>query len=97
MKIWNDKEWIDKSPIIATIFIEGANIGQMIRIWTEHSAKGQSLSSWIAVVIALVIWFNFYRVITPHSKYAKWTAVVGIILNIGVIISIIWFRYIVIS
>jgi hypothetical protein len=95
MKIWDNPDIVTYSPIVTTCLLESANIGQMIRMWTYHTAAGQSLISWAAVQIALWLWQNFYRVITPDQWIARLTIKIGILLNFGVILSVIYWRYLV--
>lgn len=93
--MWNDKKWVSKTPLLTTFLLEGANVGQIKRMWTEHTAAGQSLVAWMMVWLALVLWFNFYRVITPEEKFAKYCTLFGVCMNTMVILSVIYFRYIV--
>ena len=95
MKIWDNPDIVTYSPIVTTCLLESANIGQMIRMWTYHTAAGQSLISWAAVQVALWLWQNFYRVITPDQWVARLTIKIGILLNFGVILSVIYWRYLV--
>ncbi len=95
MMPWNSPKWVNKTPIITTLMLEIANAGQIWRMWTERTAAGQSLIAWISVNLALMLWYNFYRVITPNEKWALWGTAAGIIMNWGVIFSVIYFRYVV--
>jgi len=95
MKPWNDPAIVTYSPIVTTCLLETANVGQMIRMWTHHTAAGQSLVSWACVQVALWLWANFYRVVTPDQKWARFTIKIGIALNFGVMASVAWFRYVV--
>lgn len=94
MKFWNNPKIVTCSPIVTTCLIESANVGQMVHMWTYHTAAGQSLWSWILVNIALWIWGNFYRVIMPEESIARLSIRAGIVLNMGVILSVIYWRYI---
>lgn len=91
--IWNDHAWVSRTPIATSLLLDGGAVGQVLRMWREQSAVGQSLVSWIAVVVALVLWANFFRVITPHQMWARVTILLSIALNVGVVISVIWWRY----
>lgn len=91
--IWNDPKWVGRTPILTTLLLESANVGQIARMWTHRTAAGQSISSWVCVNLALWLWANFYRVITPEQLWARRTIKVGIALNSAVILSAIWFRY----
>lgn len=92
-RFWNDPKWVDKSTMGAVILLEIANVSQLHRMWTEWTADGQSLVSWIAVNCALWIWLNFYRVITPQARFAIWGTRIGVFLNSLVIVTVAFFRY----
>ena len=95
MNFISNKNLVSKTPIITSILLEYANIGQLYRMWAEHSAKGQSIWSWASVGLALWLWLNFYRVMLPNEKFAYRATIIGIILNALVILSVLWFNYIV--
>lgn len=85
-------EYVQYTPLITTALLEYANVGQLYRMWTTWTAAGQELTSWIAVNIALVLWLNFYFVITPDKKWAIRGTLFGICLNFLVICSVYFFR-----
>lgn len=94
MKIFTDKDLVNKiTPVFAVFMLEAANIGQILRMWTERTADGQSLASWIAVWLALLAWLNLYRV--NELRWAFWATVVGVGLNTCVWLTVIWFRWVV--
>lgn len=89
----SDPVWVARSPIIAQTLLEAANVQQLIQMWVvDHSAQGQSVTAWASVQVALWLWLNFYRVLTPQAKWAIWGAEVGIALNMAVILSVIYWR-----
>jgi hypothetical protein len=90
---WNDPFYVSYTPIATTCLLETANLGQIVRMWTYRTAAGQSLTSWCCVNLALWLWANWYRVITPEQKIARFTIKVGITLNTCVILTAIYFRY----
>jgi len=90
----NDPRWVSKTPIATVFLLEAANVGQIIRMWTERSALGQSVWSWVSVNLALWLWWNFYRVITPKELWARRATAIGIALNSVVIASVVWFRFV---
>lgn len=90
---FNDKGLVGKTPIITTLLLEYANLGQLWRMWSEHSALGQNIWSWLAVHVALWAWWNFYRVMLPDDKLAKYMTALGIFLNGLVVFSVAYFRY----
>ena len=93
MKFWNNPAVVAKTPIVTTLLLETANMGQLIRMWTEWTADGQSLAAWICVNAALFLWLNFYRVCTPEQKWAIWATAFGVAMNSLVIASVVVFRY----
>lgn len=99
MKIWNDPEWVARTPLITVGLFETANLGQIVRIWTHHTAAGQNLTSWFEVNVALWLWANFYRVMSKAGpmqarqfRFARWTLKIGIVLNTALILSVAYFR-----
>lgn len=90
MNLLNNKQFVEKTPLLSVVLIEYGNLGQIYRMWHEHSALGQNLSSWISVGAALLLWLNFYRV--NKHPFAYWATVVGILLNAGVWLSVLYFR-----
>lgn len=89
----SNKSWVKHTPIVTTLLLEAANVQQIGRMWTEKTAAGQSLGGWVCVNLALILWFNWYRVFTPDQKIAKYSTLVGITINFMVIMSIVYFRY----
>ena len=92
-RFWNDPAIVAYSPIATTCLLEGANISQMVRMWTQRTAAGQSLLAWVCVGSALLLWANWYRIVTPEQRIARFTIKIGIALNFGVILSVAYFRY----
>lgn len=91
--IFNNRKLVEKTPILTNLLFEGANVHQLWRMWTEHSALGQSALGWIQVHIALWLWWNFYRVVTPDQKWARISTSISIAVNALVIISVLYFRF----
>jgi uncharacterized membrane protein YbaN (DUF454 family) len=90
----NDPALVQRTPMVTVFLLEGANISQLWRMWTEHSALGQSVQGWILVNLALVLWLNFYRVCLPPGQ-RRWAIVstgIGWCLNMAVILSVLYFR-----
>lgn len=85
---------VDKTPLLSTFLLELANISQLHRMWTEHTAAGQSMWGWMSVQLALWLWLNFYHVFNADNKFAIWGTRVGICLNSAVILSVVFFRYV---
>lgn len=93
MKPWNNPAVVSKTPLVAVGLLELANVSQLVRMWTEWTAAGQSLWGWLAVNMALWLWLNFYRVITPNEKPAIYGTALGVVMNSAVIFSVLFFRY----
>jgi uncharacterized protein with PQ loop repeat len=90
-----NRKLVEKTPIITTCLLEFANFNQLWRMWTTQTADGQSLWGWMYVNLALVLWLNFYLVFNREQKFAIWGTTAGIGINALVILTVIWFRYIV--
>lgn len=81
------------APVIATVLLEYANVGQIIRMWSEHTAAGQSLWSWAAVFAALATYGVFFRVCLPEQTWARRMNAIGLVMNAVVCGTVIYFRY----
>jgi uncharacterized protein with PQ loop repeat len=88
-------ELVDKTPLISVALLEAANIQQLIRMWTERTAAGQSLTAWVTVNIALWLWLNFYLTFNRQNKFAIWGTALGILMNALVCLSVLFFRYLI--
>lgn len=84
---------VDKTPLVSVALLEAANVQQLFRMWSEHTAAGQSLWAWMTVNVALWLWVNFYVVFNRDNKFAIYGTALGIVMNTLVILTIIWFRY----
>ena len=94
LQLLSDKTWVLRTPIISVILLEAANVQQLWQMWVlDHSAKGQSITAWLSVQLALWLWLNFYRVITPEAKWAIWGTRLGIALNMLVVLSVLYWRH----
>lgn len=93
MRPWNNPAVVSNTPLIAVGLLEWANLSQLFRMWTEWTAAGQSLVGWLSVHLALWLWLNFYRVITPNEKKAIYGTALGVIMNGAVILTVCYFRY----
>lgn len=91
VSFWRRFDWVDKTPIVTTVLLESANVQQLYRMWTEHSALGQSLTAWICVNVALLLWLNFYRV--KKLKWALYSTIFGVTLSSLVSLTVFYFRY----
>lgn len=83
---------VDKFPLGTTVLLEGANAAQLIRMWTEKSALGQSVIGWSLVWLALVMWFTYYWVTVPEKKLPRYCTGFGILVNSSVVLTVIYFR-----
>lgn len=88
----SDPRVVEYTPIATTLLLEYANVGQLYRMWREHSALGQNVWSWLAVNAALWLWLNFY-VQTGNLTWAVRATKVGIALNTAVVLTVAYFRY----
>lgn len=78
-------------PVLATILIELAGVGQMIRMFQVESSEGQNPFSYVLLIAALVLWERFYAIRTPNEIPAIWTARVSIIINVIVLATVLYF------
>lgn len=88
---WSNERLVNLTPYFTTFLLEGANVGQLHRMWTEHTAEGQSLPAWLMVCAALVLWWNYYRVQDLPS--AKRATAFGVFMNVAVVLSVVYWRY----
>ncbi len=95
MTAWSNPALVAKTPLVTVVLLENANIQQLWRMWTQHTAAGQSLWGWLSVNLALLLWCNFYRVCCPDQRIAYWATVVGWALNTCVVLTVAYFRYVV--
>lgn len=95
MTIFKNPRFVSYTPVLTTLLLEGANVGQLWQMWTERTAAGQSILSWVLVNVALWFWVNFYKVKTPGEKFAIRATQAGIAMNTAVIVTTIYFRYVV--
>lgn len=87
----NSRALVEKTPLVTTVLLESANVGQIGRMWREHSALGQSLGAWLLVSAALLLWANFYRVM--GLRLAMQMTLVGVGINLMVVSTVIYFRF----
>jgi hypothetical protein len=92
MKILTNPKFVSKFPIATVFFLEGANIQQIYKMWSEHTAAGQSVGGWLFVWVALVMWSWYYKVCVPweNAKWAFWTTLTGVFINSFVIFSVLY-------
>jgi uncharacterized protein with PQ loop repeat len=84
---------VSKTPIVAVVLLELANVSQLTRMWSTGTADGQSVVGWMCVNVALLLWLNFYLTFTPTQRWAIWGTVLGIGMNTSVILSVLWLRW----
>jgi hypothetical protein len=88
---WSDPALVSRwTPWITVLLLEGANVGQLWRMWTAHSSLGQNPYSWMLVGAALLLWINFYRV--NRLRAALVATLVGVLLNTLVWVSVFYWR-----
>lgn len=93
-QLLSDQKWVLRTPIASVILLEAANLQQLYQMWVvDHSAEGQSVTAWLSVQVALWLWLNFYRVITPQARWAIRGTQLGLALNMSVILTVLYWRY----
>lgn len=90
----SNPRFVAKTPLLSFVLIEGGALGQIARMLREGTAAGQNLWSWIAVAVMLCFWFNYYRVMTPKLILPRFTAGIGVVINLGICATIVFFRYV---
>lgn len=85
-------QWVARIPIATTFLLQFANASQLVRMWTERSAVGQSILGWSMVNLALVLYFVYYRVMLPAQKLPQYCTAFGIAMNAAVIGTAAYFR-----
>jgi hypothetical protein len=90
---YRNPKLVSKTPIVTTLLLEAANVSQLVRMWTERTAEGQSLWGWMLVSLALVLWLNFYLTFNRDQKWAIRGTAFGIAMNAAVILTVVYFRY----
>lgn len=83
---------IPRIPLVTSFIFATAYIAQMVRMWTQRSALGQSVFGWIQVGIALVLFYIYYSEMLPNEKIPKYCTVFEIALVLGIIGTTILFR-----
>lgn len=93
--MFNNRKLVAKTPIATAILLDGGVVQQIYQMWSERTAEGQSLWGWACINVALWLWLNFYRVMLPPEDraFAFWATVISILLNFGVIGSIVYWRW----
>lgn len=79
-------------PVAATVLIECASFGQIIRMFREGTSAGQSFTSYLLLIAALILWERYYALETPDQKPAVWTARASILVNVFVAAAVLYFR-----
>ena len=90
---WQNPALVSKTPLVTSLLLDGGAVGQIVRMCREHTAAGQSLTSWCMVVAALVLWLNFYRVKTPGETIAIRMTAFSVAINTAIVLTILYFRY----
>lgn len=86
--MWNNKKWVARTPLLSTLLVESANLIQLARVWREGTGQGQSILAWVCIGLALVVRFNYYRVILPNQRLARLCVLVGMVINVALIFSL---------
>ena len=80
------------TPVVTSVLFDVGAIGQILKMIREGSSVGQSVSSWIMVTVGLLLWVNYYRVVTPELKLPRYTAAVSAAINFFVAVVALAYR-----
>lgn len=86
------KKLIPRIPLVTSFIFATAYVAQVVRMWTERSALGQSVFGWIQVGVALVLFYVYYREMLPDQKIPQYCTLFEIALVLGIIGTTITFR-----
>lgn len=80
-------------PLIATLLIDLANSGHIIRMFKEQSSAGQSLVAIMMIILGLFAWERFFKYNNrPEDKFALWSTRIGMAFNAVVGVVVLYFR-----
>lgn len=83
---------IPRIPLVTSFIFATAYVSQVVRMWSERSALGQSVFGWVQVGVALVLFYIYYREMLPDQKLPRYCTVFEIVLVLGIIGTTIYFR-----
>lgn len=93
MDILNNKSLIAKTPLVTCLLMEWGNLGQIFQMMMTQSAKSQNLLSWWTIHLALWLWYNYYRVVTPDQKLTIRITLLGIFIQGLGTLTVSWFKF----
>ena len=91
--VWNNPKMVEYTPFVTVLIFETGKISQFLRVLFERSAAGQSMIGWALSILGLMLWYNFYRVLSPERLIAKRSTLVGMTMNVAMLAIIAYFRY----
>jgi uncharacterized protein with PQ loop repeat len=83
------KKILDGFIYAASFLSVGANLPQLLKIWTEHNATGVSLFSWIAFFLSSLFWM-FYGFVYKKNSIILLNislAVVQFLIVLGILVN----------
>lgn len=84
--------WAERAPIAASVLMEFGSIGQLWQMWHEHSSLGQNPWSWLAVLLALLLYVWHYRVCAPQLVWCLRAAWLSCGVVSAVFLTVLHFR-----
>ncbi len=94
MKAFKNPKFAKNALLLATGCIVFADLGQIYRIWTQGTAKGHNLFSWVLVCFSLLIWYNYLGATHPEDTSSRLCKLFGVLTTLAISLSIIYFRYV---
>jgi len=92
LKWINHPRFVSAIPIIITPFFCWNAASQTVRMWMAHTARGQAVSGYWAVILALTLMVHFYRRAMPQERAARYCIMLEIALYLTTIASIWYWR-----
>ena len=81
------RQLVDSFPLFSALLIEYGNAGQLWKMWTQHTAAGQNIWSWVSTLAAIVLWLLYYRFRLGKSV-AYWVTWVAAVMLSAIVVTV---------
>lgn len=92
MKPWNDIKYVNKFPIASAPLFCFGGLANIYHIWSTKTANGQSILGWAMLTLAVMMIYQFNKVLIPNEKLAQYACLLEALIYTGVIFSIVRFQ-----